>query len=100
MTFNINNKVIIYPTKKGWDKLIELNMNVYKRNYKTAKEYIDRCRTEDDGFEEQLWVIMELYIGIFYNGTNYLETTNIELHDKVEMTSQELRDYKLKDLLK
>jgi len=99
MTFNINDKVIIYPNKKGWDKLVQLNMNVYKQNHKTALSYIDRCRTDDDGFEEQLWIIMELYNGIFYNGSNYLATTHIELRDKVKMTSQELREYKLKDIL-
>ena len=99
MTFNINDKVIIYPTPKGWDKLVELNMNTYKRTHKLAKQYIELQRTPDDGFEDQLWVIMELYSGIFYNGSNYLESTEIELHNKVGITKQELREYKLKDLL-
>jgi len=73
--FNLNDEVIIYPNEKGWQKIIELTAKNYKFSTEKAIEWTDKRKTEDDGYKEQLWVIISDLHDMFYNGQNYMQTT-------------------------
>ncbi len=75
--FNLNYEVIIYPTEKGWS-MIKQNL-IFAYNIALAEEHIALKRTEDGGFREQLWCIMQDHSNLFYNGTDCLKTMVIDL---------------------
>jgi hypothetical protein len=41
--------------------------------------WVNKKRTKDNGFEEQLWTIMQDHHEMFYNGTDCLESTEMKL---------------------
>ena len=57
---------------------IEKNLELIYGN-KLGKMEIERKRTEDNGFKEQLWCIMQDHSNLFYNGTDCLKTMEIDL---------------------
>jgi hypothetical protein len=75
--FNINHDVIIYPSDKGWWKIKENLIYAYDVDY--AERQIASKRTEDGGFKEQLWCIMQDHSNLFYNGTDCLKSITIDL---------------------
>lgn len=82
-TINLNTEVIIYPNEKGWEKLVECQYNLYAQygiqKKEDAKRYVESKRTQDDGFKEQLWVLMQTYHDMFFNGTPYWENMNLKI---------------------
>jgi hypothetical protein len=101
MKFNLNDEVVIYPTPEGWDKIIEIYRKTYGKDYNEAMNNIRKGhRTEDNGFKEQLHVIINMYGDIFFNGSNYITTADMDLLGNVKLTKQELRDFKLGNILK
>lgn len=77
--FNLNHEVIIYPTDKGWYKIKQNLILIYSQNLDYLDKQIALKRTEDGGFKEQLWCIMQDHSNLFYNGTDCLKTMVISL---------------------
>jgi len=75
--FNINHEVIIYPTERGWEKIKKNLYSIY--SMQVADNELALKRTEDGGFKEQLWCIMQDHSNLFYNGTDCLKTMVIDL---------------------
>lgn len=96
--YNFNNYVTIYPTEHGWNRIIEITKNNYNLTWYAANELVDRRRVENNGFREQVWVIISDYNEIFYNGTTCLESMEFELYDDVIMDIKDIRKYKLKEI--
>ena len=67
--FSHNDEVTIYPNTKGWAKIIEL--------FGTESYY--NKMTGDDGYRDQLWVIIRDLHEMFYNGQSYFKNTTIKL---------------------
>lgn len=77
--FNLNHEVIIYPNEKGFAKIKALIANRYLLSNEEAETWINKRKTEDGGYKEQLWVIVSDLHDMFYNGQNYMTTTWIAL---------------------
>ena len=79
-TYNLNDHIIIYPNKKGWDKIKELTEKYYfNMKGKDIDRAIKSAKTQDGGYSCQFWVCIEMFHEMFYNGQNFLETTNVGL---------------------
>ncbi|HUX56183.1 MAG TPA: hypothetical protein VMV77_04370 [Bacteroidales bacterium] len=81
MKFNINNKVVIYPNQRGWDKIFELTKEYYRLDRIQIVRWLDNRKTEDGGFEEQLWCLIDIYHSMFFHGQNYFTTAYIKLDE-------------------
>jgi len=79
LDFNMNYEAIIYPNEKGWNRIISDLMEAYQFNVEKATEWAEKRKTEDGGYKEQLWEIIAMHNGMFFNGTSYFETTNMVL---------------------
>ena len=77
--FNLNHKVIIYPNEKGFAKIKALIANRYLLSNEEAENWVNKRKTEDGGYKEQLWVIVSDLHDMFYNGQSYMATTWIAL---------------------
>lgn len=99
IVYNLNNKVIIFPNENGWNKIIEIIKNEHNLTWSAANEWVER-RKVNDGFEDQLWVIMSDLHSLFFNGTAYLKSMNIQLSDEIQIDVKELRKLKIKNLEK
>ncbi len=73
--FNMNNEVIIYPNEIGFAKIKALISNKYLLSSQEANNWIKKRKTEDGGYQDQLWVIVSDLHHIFYNGQNFIDTT-------------------------
>lgn len=98
--YNLNNNIVIYPNENGWNKIIEIVKNDYNLTWSAANEWVERRKTEDGGFKDLFWVIISDLHDIFYNGSTYLETTNITLSDDIQIDIKEIRKLKIKNLEK
>ena len=79
-SYNLNFNVIIYPSELGWIKIRELISEYYSVvDFFDVDAFINKRRSEDGGFEEQLWVIMSMLGDAFFNGSRYLESTAMTL---------------------
>ena len=76
---NLNNDIVIYPNEEGWKKINELTRKAYNLSDTETEDWLDRRKTENNGLKEQLWVIIDLYHSMFFNGQRYLETAYIDL---------------------
>lgn len=74
-----NDMVTIYPNLKGWAEILELNLKVVgkTRSMLKATKTINSKKTEDGGYKDQLWKIMEDLGSMFYHGQDYFENTNV-----------------------
>ncbi|MBW7844875.1 MAG: hypothetical protein H3C45_04390 [Bacteroidia bacterium] len=77
--FNLNHEVIIYPNEKGFAKIKALIANRYLLSNEEAETWVNKRKTEDGGYKEQLWVIVSDLHDMFYNGQNYMATAWIAL---------------------
>ena len=78
-----NDNVIFYPTDLGWQKIIQLLKKSYSLSTSEAVVWISKRRTKDDGYQEQLWVIIQDFHEMFYNGQQYLKNTSITIVPKI-----------------
>jgi len=100
MKINLSENVIIYPSKEGWIKIYETFANRYRKPYNEAINHIDEYnRTDDNGFKEQLWVIMEMYNGLLYNGSTLLSNMDVDLLNNYTLSEQDKRSIKLQNIL-
>ena len=77
--FNLNKKVIIYPNERGWRKIKALIACKYLLSNEEADKWINVRKTSCGGYKEQLWVIISELHDMFYNGQNFMATTEITL---------------------
>lgn len=98
--YNLNNNIVIYPNENGWNKIIEIVKNDYNLTWSAANEWVERRKTEDNGFKELLWVIISDFHNLFFNGSIYLDKMEIKLIDEVQIDIKELRKLKIKNLEK
>jgi hypothetical protein len=98
MKININSHVIIYPSDEGWVELAKLHQKAYKTTYNDAVFRIDSYRA-GGGFKCPLWVLMEIYNGLFFDGSQYLDDTHMDLCDNVIITKQEIRNLKIDQII-
>ncbi len=80
--YSLNDSIIIYPTEEGWDMMIDLYQKNNDVNRHEAEKEIDKHKTTDNGYHNQIWSIMGNFGDMFYNGSVYLETTKIYLCNK------------------
>lgn len=80
--FNMNHDVVIFPSERGWKRIISDLMEAYNFNIEKATEWAEKRKTEDGGYKEQLWEIIALHHDMFFNGTNYFETTKMILYNE------------------
>lgn len=98
--FNVNDKIIIYPTPSGWDKINELISDKYVIPLDEAKQWVEHRKTQDGGYQEQLWVIISDLHSMFFNGQAYLETTEITImNDKPSTLPADDYQYELKAVI-
>ena len=64
MKLSFNDEVIIYPTEKGWEK-IENTL---------GENYVVKRKTEDNGYQDTLWCIIEDLGTLFFHGSEYMHS--------------------------
>jgi len=74
----MNDEVIIYPNDRGWGKIRELLKEHYLLSDSDATDWIDK-RKSNGGYKEQLWVVINNFHSMYFNGQNYFKSTNITL---------------------
>ena len=81
--YNINYSIIIYPNAEGWEKIRQIMSETYKFHTEDEFEAFFRSHVVETGagYKDQIWSIMQDLGEIFFNGSNYLETTQIKLVD-------------------
>jgi len=85
--YNVNYEMVFYPTEEGWDKIKEILEKKYKEyskdytniDFQTPDETIKKHKTEDNGYKDQMWVIIANFNELFFNGSSFLKHTTIEL---------------------
>lgn len=86
---NINNYVTFYPTEKGLEKMKELDAELFFNTDSTIQtkedikakvwELMQKHITEDGGYRDQMWCIMNNYGDLFYNGTDKIMHSTIKI---------------------
>ena len=77
--FNLNNHVVLYPKAKGWEKILDDIEKTYNLTDEEAVKWVKKRTTAENGYKEQLWVIIDIHHDMFFNGNQYIENTNIDL---------------------
>jgi len=85
----MNYEVIIFPSERGWKKIISDLMSGYKLTEEGAIAWAEKRKTIDNGYREQLWSIIDLHHTMFFNGTDYFKSTEMVLFDE----KQEVESY-------
>lgn len=82
LNYNLNNNIIIDLNEAGWNKLTDILQATYKfNNIKNLAAYIDHRKTVDGKYKDQMWEIFTTFGDLFFNGSTYLNSTNIILCD-------------------
>lgn len=71
---NINDYVTIYPTDEGWQKIRSIMKKDYLASDYHVDKWISHCATEDGGFRDQLWVIIDKFNELFKLDSVYLDS--------------------------
>ena len=72
---NVNSYVIIYPNDNGWKKIIKVIAETHKICSNDAKVMVDKKRTPDNGYKDQLWCIMSELNSMYYNEQRFFENS-------------------------
>ena len=78
LTVNMNDKVTIYPNESGWARMIVIIMSNSKISVVEARSHVYMYKTEDGGYKNQLWVTIQDFHSMFFNGQAYFEHSNIK----------------------
>lgn len=76
MKFTINDKIIVYPNKAGWEYIKKATAKGMTSDV-SIDDWINSVKTEDGGFKEQFHFIMTYYADLFSQGTDYLKDFDI-----------------------
>ena len=79
MKFNINNLITIYPSEKGWNKIIEIYYGFGSFTLTQINNELLKKKTPDGGYRDSLWCIIEELNPLFFNGSPYLLHSNVTL---------------------
>ena len=82
MKFNINHTITVYPNEQGWTYIKIRLHELYGSqmdSYTDFEKFYQLKLTEDGGYKEQMWTMIEDVPMLFHQTTNYLKDTNIEL---------------------
>jgi len=74
----LNDEIILFPNKRGWERIIELFAEYYYCSIEEAKRVITLKRSPK-GFKIQMWQFIATYGSMIYHGNNYFENTNVGL---------------------
>lgn len=77
--FNMNDEVTIYPNESGWSKMVELKQKRLDISLEKARGYVYEKKTEDGGYRDQLWCIIQDFHGLFVIGSPCFKNATIEL---------------------
>lgn len=92
MKFNINDKMIIYPNKKGWEFIKERLRDLYGLESDIKlDEFMENKITHGNGFKEHMWCIIENLPELFYQSSNYIKTTVCLVEELIKPTDEELQ---------
>jgi hypothetical protein len=72
---SMNDKVVIYPTEKGWKKIRDIYISK-NRSIAIMETYM---KTKDDGYEDTMWCIVSDLHEMFFNGQSYFKNTSIKV---------------------
>ncbi len=79
MVKSINDKITIYLNDKGIKKVKEIikerNLDIPIGYQIDIDEYLEIRLDSENGFTEQMWYIIENYHELFFNGSNYIQTS-------------------------
>lgn len=70
---NLNDYATIYPNENGWKEIDRILFKKYGKN-----EFIEKFKTDDNGYRDQLWEIINTFHSMFFNGQTYFECAVIE----------------------
>lgn len=73
-----NHNVLVYPNDKGWAELKRLRALYHRISQHEADDWIERGRTADGAFKEQLWQIAAEFHSMFYNGSTFWRNTYLD----------------------
>jgi len=76
---NLNDYIIVFPSKKGWEEIKRIISKRYNYNESQVGYYIKEATTETGGFVEVMWQFITLFHEMIYHGTNNFETMNFEI---------------------
>lgn len=81
MNASFNDQITFYPNFRGWEAMREIlkKRNTDQLRPLNIEEELKAHTTEDGGYKDQLWQIMQTFGQLFYNGSNYLTTTTIKI---------------------
>lgn len=83
---NLNDSATIYPTATGFIKIENILREKYRHGLTFDQideidEKIKRRTTEDGGYKDLLWSIMSELGELFFNGSQYLESSKILIEE-------------------
>lgn len=70
---NLNETVIIYPTDKGWEKINRILRHQCQNHGIDFSHYISSRVTNDGGYKDQLWQLINDIGVMFFPGPNYFK---------------------------
>lgn len=73
---NMNDYITIYPNENGFRKIKALIVNRYLLSSEEAEEWVKKRTTKDNGYKDQMWVIISDLHDMFFNGQNFMETSH------------------------
>ncbi len=82
---NLNNEIIIYPSNIGWIKIHEIISNLYGVSADKLDDEIKKRTTEDNGYRDQLWKIIEELYPLIFNGSRYLLKSEVNYIDNFKI---------------
>lgn len=82
ITFNANHYATIFPSEKGWKRMVKNVMKYYELSEEDATKHIESYKTEEGGYKDQLWCIMSMFGDMYFNGSPYFEKLNMILFNE------------------
>jgi hypothetical protein len=82
---NINQEVIIFPNKLGWEKIRLVDRVNKRKHFHNDEDYLASFQNkmvENGGFKEQLWVVIDELHELFESTNRYLENSKMIIIDK------------------
>ena len=73
---NMNDYITIYPNENGFRKIKALIANRYLLSNEEAEEWVKKRTTKENGYKDQMWVIISDLHDMFFNGQNFMETSH------------------------
>ena len=81
MKTNLNYHMTIYPNESGWKEIERLTAEYYKpvNPEMDFSENVAAHKTKSGGYMNQTWFIIEMFHSMFFNGSPFFKSTEIEI---------------------